>query len=100
VTVLVAGIYRVPLDQIEAIRPHMEAIIAATREEEGCIEYSYAPDLIEPGLFRVFEIWADHAAHQAHLEMRHMKTWVTERAKYGLYDRKITTYDIASQHEA
>ena len=30
--------------------------------EDGCIDYAYAEDVLEPGLIRVSEVWRDQAA--------------------------------------
>ena len=68
-TLLVAGTYRVPLEQLDAIGPHMTDVIDATVLEEGCIDYSYALDLVDPGLIRVFELWVDEEAHKAQADV-------------------------------
>jgi quinol monooxygenase YgiN len=99
VTIIVAGTYRIPLENLEGLRPHMKAVVEATQAEEGCLVYSYADDMLEPGLIRVFEIWRDQAAIDFHFATQHMKTWQTERAKFGLFERAISSYEIASQHE-
>jgi quinol monooxygenase YgiN len=99
VKVIVAGSYRVPPQNLAGLRPHMQAVIDATRAEDGCITYTYGEDMAEPGLIRVFEVWRDQAAIDAHFASAHMKTWQTERARFGLFDRAISSYDIASQRE-
>ena len=50
--IIVAGTFRVEPDKMDALRPHAQAVIAATRQEPGCIVYSFAEDLAEPGLIR------------------------------------------------
>ena len=44
-SILIAGTVRVPPENIEAFRPHMEAMLAASRAEDGCLTYSYAFDV-------------------------------------------------------
>ena len=58
-SLIVAGTIRVPPANLDAFRPHMLAMMAATRAEDGCMAYSYAEDVAEPGLIRVFEAWRD-----------------------------------------
>ena len=58
-TLIVAGTVRVPPQNLAAFKPHMETMLFASRGEDGCIEYSYAEDVAEPGLVRVFEAWRD-----------------------------------------
>jgi quinol monooxygenase YgiN len=97
VTVIVAGTFRVPPENLDAIWPHLTTVITATRAEDGCLVYSYGKDAVEPSLIRVFEVWRDQASVDAHFQTAHMKTWQAERAKFGLFDRRITAYEVASQ---
>ena len=60
--IVVIGSFRVPPSMVEVVRPAMEAMITASRAEEGCIEYSYALDVLDQGLVRVSEKWRDRAA--------------------------------------
>ena len=50
VTVIIAGTVRVPPENLEQFRPHMLAMLTASRAEDGCLEYSYAQDVADPGL--------------------------------------------------
>ena len=61
-TVLIGGTFRLPPEAVERFRPHMETMLAKSRAEDGCLTYSYAFDVLEPGLVRVFEAWRDQAA--------------------------------------
>ena len=60
--VVVMGTVRVDPDAIERLRPAMEAMMAASRAEDGCLTYAYALDLLEPGLVRVSELWTDRVS--------------------------------------
>ena len=97
--IVVAGTFRVPPDNLPGLRPHMNAIVAATRAEEGCEVYSYGEDVVEPGLFRVFEIWRDQACVDAHMQSAHMKAWQEARAAAGLYDRDIKLYAVSGEQQ-
>lgn len=90
----VAGSFRVPVENLEAIRPLMRAVIAATVQEDGCLTYSYAEDVSEPGLIRVFEQWRDGDCLAAHFTTAHMRKWVEERAGFGLFGRDIRTWEV------
>ena len=96
-SLIVAGIFRIPPENLDALIAPMRAVAEATRAEEGCLTYSYAIDVMEPGLIRVFEIWRDRACLDAHFQAPHMKTWQTARLGLGLFDRQISCYDIASE---
>ena len=58
-TIIIAGTVRIPPENLAAFRPHQDAMLAASRAEDGCITYSYAVDVQDPGLIRVFEAWRD-----------------------------------------
>lgn len=96
-TLVIAGTVRVPTQNLEAFRPHMLAMLEASRAEDGCITYSYAEDVAEPGLIRVFEAWRDQAALDAHFQTAHMATWRSHWPTFGVSDRRLSAYDIAAE---
>jgi quinol monooxygenase YgiN len=69
--IVVGGTFRVPPENLAALKPHAETVVAASRAEAGCIVYSFAEDLVEPGLIRVFEIWGSRELIDAHLAQPH-----------------------------
>jgi quinol monooxygenase YgiN len=95
-SVVVAGTFRVPPENFEGIRPHLEAVIAATRLEDGCLAYSYAVDVEDPGLIRVFEHWRDQPSLDAHFTSPHMIAWQAVRVQHGFHDRQISSHDVSA----
>jgi quinol monooxygenase YgiN len=91
--VAVIGQFRMPPENIAAARPAMRKVMEATRLEDGCIEYNYAEDVLDPGLIRVSELWASRAQLDAHMQAPHLAVWQTERAALGLTGRKITVFE-------
>ena len=75
----------------------MAAMLDASRAEDGCISYSYAEDVIEPGLIRVFEAWRDQASLDAHFQTPHMAAWRSAWPDFGVSDRRLFAYEIASE---
>jgi quinol monooxygenase YgiN len=96
-TLIVAGTVRVPPQNVDALRPHMLAMMTATRAEDGCETYGYAEDVAEPGLIHIFEIWRDQDALAAHARAAHMAAWRAAGAGLGVSDRRIVAYEVASQ---
>ena len=82
---------RVPPDQMDVLRPHMQTVISASRADPGCLFYTLAQDMADPGLIRAFEIYADDAALKAHDESDHFKAWRAVSGQYPREDR--TLYD-------
>jgi quinol monooxygenase YgiN len=93
--ILVVGSFRLPVENRAAGREAMARVIAASREEPGCLGYAYAEDVGEPGLFRVSEAWTDRAALAAHFGMAHMRQWQTERAELGMTGRDVRAYEVS-----
>ncbi len=92
-TVIVAGTVRVPPENVARFRPHMDAMLEASRAEDGCETYSYALDVQDPGLIRVFEAWRDQAALDAHFRAGHMAAWRAVWPQFGVSDRQLTLYE-------
>ncbi|OCC24951.1 hypothetical protein MB02_05780 [Croceicoccus estronivorus] len=92
---VVAGHFRIPAARLDEARPVMQAVVSATLEEPGCLAYSYAEDVAEPGLFRVSEIWEDQASLSRHFATPHMQHWTNVRDRLGFCDREITVYSVS-----
>ncbi|MXO66886.1 putative quinol monooxygenase [Altericroceibacterium endophyticum] len=90
----VIGHFRFPPEKLAEAQTLMQAVIEATRQEAGCLSYSYAEDVTEPGLFRVTEIWDSHDSLLRHFASPHMHAWSEARAELGFYDRDITAYEL------
>ena len=94
---VIAGTIRVPPENLEGLRPHMLAMLAASRAEDGCIVYSYAEDIETPGLIRIFEAWRDRAALDAHVKAPHLAAWRAAWPVHGVSDRRLTAYEVAGE---
>lgn len=89
--IVVEGTFRVP--NLEAARPAMERMIKLSREEEGCVDYSYSQDLLDPNLMRVIELWRDREIFKAHLETKHLAEWRAEWEPLGITGRDLRIYE-------
>ena len=98
-SIVIAGTVRIPSENLAAFRPHMQAMLDASRAEDGCLEYSYAQDVLDPGLIRVFEAWRDQAALDAHFQAPHMAIWRSHWPAFGVSDRRLFAYEVASERQ-
>jgi quinol monooxygenase YgiN len=96
-SLIVAGTVRVPPENLDGLRPHMLAMMIASRAEDGCAAYGYAEDVAEPGLIHVFEIWRDQAALDAHFKTAHMAAWRAAWPGFGVTNRDLRAYEIAAE---
>jgi quinol monooxygenase YgiN len=98
-SLIVAGTFRIPPENLAGLKPHLETVIVETRKEDGCLVYSYGQDVEDPGLIRVFELWRDQAALDAHFKAPHMIAWQAVRAEHGFHDRQLSTYDVSASQQ-
>ena len=94
--ILITGTIRLPAASLEAARPVMAAMVAAGRAEPGCLAYSYAQDVIDPGLIHVIERWTDDAALAAHFASPHIAEWRSHWPSLGITDRQLTRYQVGT----
>ena len=96
---VVIGHFRIPLEHAAGATLAMAKVIAASRAEPGCLAYSYAEDVLEPGLFRVSEAWESREALRAHFAMDHMRAWQEERAGFGMSGRRVVAYEAGAEED-
>jgi quinol monooxygenase YgiN len=70
------------------------AVAAATRSEQGCIDYRFYADLENPTLFFVFEVWETEAALTAHFQTDHLKAFQAMLPEFIDGEMNIQRYDI------
>ena len=93
--IVVVGQFRLPSENLEKARAAMVRVVEATRAEPGCQAYSYAEDVLDPGLIRVSELWDNREALTSHFEAAHMQVWQLERAGFGLSGREMNAYSTS-----
>jgi quinol monooxygenase YgiN len=94
--IIVAGSVRVEPAKREAARAIMEKVITASRGEDGCIDYAYAVDVLDPGVVRVWEVWRDRETLQRHFQTPHLAEWRAAWPTFGITDRKLAIYDVSA----
>ena len=93
--IILAGTVRAPVDKLSAAQSAFTAMITATRAEPGCVSYAFAHDVLEPGLIRIFEIYADQAAVDFHRNSAHFAAWRASWPALGIGDRDMSQYQIS-----
>ena len=89
--------------EIEIDPTHRDTAVAAavrmmqaTRQESGCISYTFSADLVDPGLFRIFEEWESQEALHAHFAAPHMAEFQKAIAGLGVRGMAIQRYEVSS----
>lgn len=69
---IVVGTAKLGDGALDAGRSALATMIEASRAEEGCVDYSYAADILDPSTMHIIEKWVDEAALVAHFQTPHM----------------------------
>ena len=54
-----------------------QAVAAATRDDQGCLAYSFAADVEDENRILGIEMWADQAALDAHMAHDHTREFLS-----------------------
>lgn len=95
--IVVQGFARVHPDDMAMARDIAGWMVAETRREDGCIDYAFAEDLLEPGLIRVSELYRDEAALQAHFSSPLMARFNGELAKLRVLGVRVVAYTATGE---
>jgi quinol monooxygenase YgiN len=97
--IVLSGTVRIAPGMREAALPHIRAIVAASRAEPGCLAYSFAFDIEDDHLVRIFECFRDRPAREAHRNAPHMKVWREAWDAAGIGDRRMKEYDVSDARD-
>lgn len=73
-------------------------MVTASRQEEGCLGYDYAWDILEPGMMRVREIWKDEDALRLHFRTPHMAAFLAALEADRSVRTRIVVYEAGNPH--
>ncbi len=90
--IIVSGRITVPADRMAELLVVAKPTLEATRREAGCIVYSYAVDVLDPTLLRIYEEWETREALDKHGAQPHMTPWREKLAEVGASARTITAH--------
>lgn len=70
--IIVTGYLDVRPDDVARLRAPVAAQVAAARGFDGCLDYSFATDILAPATLRIAERWRTRAIQSAHMISDHM----------------------------
>lgn len=91
--IVITGTVRIAPGALDRARAAMETMIKASREEEGCIAYSYGVDVLDPDLIHISEKWESREALTDHFNSPHMAEWRKTISEVGISDRDLRLYE-------
>ncbi|HCJ30518.1 MAG TPA: antibiotic biosynthesis monooxygenase [Pseudomonas sp.] len=74
--------------------------LAASRAEEGCIEYHMLRDAEDPTLFIFFEVWQSSKDLDVHKALPHMRSFHERRMDFLTRDVEIRPIEMLSPSSA
>jgi quinol monooxygenase YgiN len=89
--IIVGGQFKVDPAQREAFLRERHELMRTSRGEDGCLEYTYAADPLEPDRVILFERWESQEALDAHLAALAVTTTVASRSA------EVKAYDVAAE---
>ena len=95
--IVVEGTARIPAGKWPTARAAMEPMIRASRAEDGCIDYAYSVDMLDPDRLRVIELWRNIDALKQHFETPHMATFRKALTAIGPQDLQVRMFDAPPQ---
>jgi quinol monooxygenase YgiN len=61
---------------VEAVKAELLKLVAPTRLEAGCLEYTLHQDIDDPCLFIFYETWENEAALADHMNSPHFRAYI------------------------
>ena len=87
--IIVSGKATVSEGALDKVRDIMEETIRETRNEAGCIDYSYGVDVLQPDTILIVEYWENWEALEKHFTQPHMAKWMKTLGEVGVLSRNI-----------
>ena len=73
-----------------------KAVVAATRQEDGCEWYGIASDVTDPCVVWISEQWASQTHLDAHLKTPHVAAFLEACAALEILDMEVRRYEVSS----
>lgn len=75
---------KIMIDKLETVLNLYEELVAATRQEEGCIVYELFQDVEYPSVLTMIEEWEDKPSLDKHMKTEHFVRIVPMVGKFVL----------------
>jgi quinol monooxygenase YgiN len=96
-TLVISGELRIDPDDFEAALALIEPLVAATREEAGCVAYDFWVDPRDRGRIRVFEEWESAAANAAHAASDHLAAFYAAIGSIRVTAADLVRYEVSAR---
>jgi quinol monooxygenase YgiN len=94
---VIAGTFNVEPSDRDAFLEAAKAVMAETHKEAGCHAYCFTPDILDPGVVRLFEKWESEENLKPHMKSDHIRTFGRALKELKVKGQEITVYEVASE---
>ncbi len=92
--IIIAGTVQINPSQRDHALQAARMMCTASEAEAGCLVYRIAEDIQQPNTFRIFELWDNEAALEAHFQTDHMATFNALLPTFLAGEPQIRRYDV------
>src|SRR3954471_23028683 len=94
--VIVGGTFEIDPAQREQFLAGRAAMMRVSRAEQGCLEYTFCADPIDPARVVLFERWSSQSDLDAHLAAQRAEPPVIDPDIKAIWS-SITIYDVSGE---
>lgn len=94
--IIVSGSMQLNPDHIPTALEHLTPLLAATRAEDGNIEYGFWLDPNTPGSVHLYEEWESQAAIDSHNASPHLAAFMEVMGSLEITSIHINMHEVAS----
>jgi quinol monooxygenase YgiN len=94
--VLVIARFRPRPEQRDAFVALLKDVQAASREDDGCLNYGYYSEVADPDAFVAVEEWRDEAALAAHLKTPHVRRLIAAIPEHAAAPPEIAAHHVSA----
>jgi quinol monooxygenase YgiN len=95
--IVIAGAFAVDGTQVATITAAVNAMRAATLQEDGCHEYRFSFATDDPDIVLIFEEWRDQESLTAHMSAPHMATFGAQMAGFVTGAPSLSRYEVTDK---
>lgn len=96
--VVVNGIVRTTQEDIDALQEAIATMEKASREEEGCVDYTFSIEVSDPNVLRITEKWDNVGALMAHMATPHMAEFQKTMGAHPPVSMDVCFYEAEEIH--
>ena len=97
--VVVSGTFQFPAGTRQKVLDAMEAVVAQTLQEQGCMCYRFYTDMSDENTYRVFEEWESEQHLAAHGKSAHLNAFRSALGELGMLSRDVKMYHVSGSKQ-